>query len=118
MGSFVIYTYVAVLLRSAADYEGPMISLGLFAFGAGAVAGTFIGGSVVDRIGPNRQLIGVLSGDGFVSAALSIVAFTASPAAVGPLMLILLLVWGIIGWGYMPGSRYGSWAWPRPWRLW
>ncbi|WP_236023004.1 MFS transporter [Dictyobacter formicarum] len=92
LGTYTIYTYIALLLGNnvhITDVSGPLI-----VFGAGVVIGNWSGGMISDRFGPMRLLLPVLVALVLVEVLLSVAMTT----LIGS--IVLLAIWG--AWGPCP----------------
>lgn len=91
---FVLYTYFAPLLAADMGFARDGITLALFIFGLGAIAGNFVGGALTDRIGARRTLL--------ILTALQILVlpfYSFLPLPV-PLVMAYTFVWSVIGWSF------------------
>ena len=99
-GLYVLYTFLAAFLEARLDLGRDGVSLVLLLYGAGAVAGNWIGGRLTDRIGPERALrrnaliqlviMSMVTIPPFGTDTFSIVAAT-----------ILLVCWSVTTWSFM-----------------
>ncbi|WP_249359622.1 MFS transporter [Nocardia cyriacigeorgica] len=100
---YVAYAYTVPALASAGVPEHAM-TLMLFLYGAGAVAGNLVSGYATDRWGPTRVLA-----VGYTSMAIGLAALMGiavsglhSPALVG----VLVVVWGAGTWCQTPAQQH------------
>ncbi|WP_344728936.1 MFS transporter [Pseudonocardia yunnanensis] len=93
-----MYTYLAVLLGSAAGSVG----LGLFigAFGLGGLVGTWSGGAAADRLGSRPVVLLAVTVLTACFAVLPVVATTVAGA------LTLVVGWGIAAFGFVPAQQH------------
>ncbi len=91
---FVLYTYFAPLLAADMGFGRDGITLALFIFGLGAIAGNFTGGALSDRIGACRTLL-ILTCLQLV--ALPLYSFLPWPT---PILMAFTFTWSIIGWSF------------------
>ena len=89
MGTYIVYTYLALLFLHTLHIQD--VSGLLVAYGLGVVSGSWLGGALADRFGPDRPLIIFLSTLVVVEAAL----FFTTTTIVGSLLMLFL--WGITG---------------------
>jgi len=89
LGTYVIYTYLALLLHQGLSLTD--ISGFLLIFGIGVVAGNWFGGVIADRFGVTRPLCASLVVLALVFATLPLSTTTVVSAA------LALFVWGIAG---------------------
>ncbi len=91
---FTVYTYFAPLLAEMMGFARDGITLALFIFGLGAIAGNYVGGALSDRIGASRTLLWLTL---LQIATLPVLSFL-------PLPVIFLMgftfVWSVIGWSF------------------
>ncbi|MFI0191711.1 MFS transporter [Streptomyces sp. NPDC017082] len=95
----VVYTYIGPLLHDA-THGGRALSVPLFVFGVGAVAGNAIAGSATDRLG-NRVVLLLAVGGTAVDLAL-LPLWSGSLAGAG----VALFVWGATGWMYLVPQQH------------
>jgi predicted MFS family arabinose efflux permease len=86
-GIYAVYTYIAPLLER--HYRADELPLFLIAYGAGGLAGSQLGGKLVDRFGATRPLILLLALFALLNAAL--VWSLQEPIATGAVMFGLTL---------------------------
>ncbi|MET0188787.1 MAG: MFS transporter [Pseudonocardia sediminis] len=94
--AFAVYPYLGVLFPDA----GPSgVALLVFGFGAGAVAGTWLGGRAADAFGATRTVAVVVAVFALAHAGLGLVA--------GSLVLgvVYAVVWGLSGWATVPAQQ-------------
>ncbi len=103
-GGFTVISYIAPLALEGAGL--PVIALPgmLLAFGAGAVIGNLSSGYLADRIGATRMVvISLLMSSGFcIAIALTLKLLPHHLA--GPVLIGLMVPWGIIGWAFPPAQ--------------
>ena len=89
LGAYTLYTYVAPALRDATGGDESLLTLVLFVWGAGVLAGNTAAGRLVDRRDPARVLTGPL--------ALAVLALALTPLAARALIpaLVWAAVWGV-----------------------
>ena len=96
---FSIFSYVGAFLREYAGVPAPMIAPVLAGFGVAALGGTFLGGTLADRIGPTRLMYAICAGFLLVFAAIG-----ALPAQTGP-VVAAFLCWGVIGFAFYAAQQ-------------
>jgi DHA1 family inner membrane transport protein len=96
---FSIFSYIGAWLREYAGVPPAGIAAVLAAFGVAALAGTFAGGALADRLGPTRLLYAICAGFALVFAAM-----WALPGRTVPLVAALL-VWGVIGFAFYAAQQ-------------
>lgn len=89
---FTVFTYVAPLLGHA-GFGPDSITFVLLGFGIASIAGTQLGGVLGDRLPPRLVVSAALAG-------LAIVLPLVSLAASSELVVVVLLAWGAVGFGF------------------
>jgi len=92
---FTVFSYVGPVLAALVPQGGLPLSWTLMVFGAAGVAGTVGGGAAADRFGPRRTMQVLLGG---LTVMMGLLPLTAGHY---PLMLAVLVVWGMAGFGLM-----------------
>jgi predicted MFS family arabinose efflux permease len=104
-GAYTVYTYLAVYLTSVTGIDGTHVGVVMFIWGAAAVTGLFIGGTLNDRIGARAVMI-----PAFVLLTLAFLGLSASASflpgsrALVP-VLFAVVVWGLSAWGFFPAQQ-------------
>ena len=99
IGQYAALTYIVPFLQHRTGIQGSVISAFLLAYGAATAAGALGGGTYADR-NPGRTII---------VCALTLVAAFAALLAVGTipvLVAVVLIVWGLAGFGSVPSLQY------------
>jgi predicted MFS family arabinose efflux permease len=96
---FTIFSYVGAFLTHYAGVAPGGVAVVLAAFGVAAVAGTFAGGHLADRIGPTRMLYAICAGFLLVFAAM-----WSMPGRTTALVALLPL-WGLIGFAFYSAQQ-------------
>ena len=91
-GSLTVYTYIAVLL-GAEGFSQRSVPLLLLAYGAGGMAGSQLGGRLLDRFGSERPIVVLLCVGGLNQLLVT------WAGAVPGLMPVVLFLWSFCGWG-------------------
>jgi predicted MFS family arabinose efflux permease len=88
LGAYTLYTYIGPALHDVTDGSESLLTLVLFAWGTGVLAGNIAAGRLVDRHDPARVVTGPL--------AVAAVALALTPAATATLAstLVWAAVWG------------------------
>lgn len=104
--SFTVLTYIRPLLEELTGFGGEGVVGMLLLFGLAGIAGTALGGSCSDRIGPGKFLATVLVVLGFSLLLLSLLSETSgSPFAVFG-TAGALVAWGAAGFAIPPLQQY------------
>jgi len=103
-GGFTVISYIAPLALEGAGLPAIALPGMLLAFGAGAVIGNLSSGYLADRIGATRMVvISLLMSSGFcIAIALTLKLLPHHIA--GPVLIGLMVPWGIIGWAFPPAQ--------------
>jgi DHA1 family inner membrane transport protein len=96
---FSIFSYVGAFLTNYAGVAPGGVAAVLAAFGIAALAGTFVGGHLADRIGPTRMLYAICAG--FVVVFAAMWAMPGRPVGV----VAALLCWGGIGFAFYSAQQ-------------
>ncbi len=103
-GSFMVISYMAPLATEAAGLPAPAMPLMLLAFGVGAVAGNWLSGRLTDRLGAARVVAFSLAASLVVCAVIFAVVTLLPAAVAGPLVVAIMVPWGITGWAFPPAQ--------------
>lgn len=93
-GHFVLYGFLTPFVITTMDFDGTLITIVYFVFGAAAVSGGGLAGWSADKFGTRRTLLTVIV---LLIASLLVIPYT--PAL---LFWIVLIIWGILSWGITP----------------
>ena len=100
-GGFVVIIYLAAITTQSIGLPAAMVPAVMLAFGIGAAIGNFAGGQLADRFGPSRTILATLCSGSADGAGISGAAHL--PVGVmGPAVLALIFVFGVVGWGFFP----------------
>jgi predicted MFS family arabinose efflux permease len=105
LGGYAVYTYIAPFLATVANLEGAPVGYVLFCWGAFAVVGLFIGGTINDKFGAGRAIAIALPLMAVSLASLSVSAAYARPSAALLPVLVAVAVWGVTAWGFFPPQQ-------------
>ncbi|MGI6852028.1 MFS transporter [Mesorhizobium sp. 1B3] len=103
-GGFTILSYLAPLAIEGAGLPGLAMPGMLLAFGVGAVIGNLASGYVADRIGPTRMVILSLLMSSAICVALAVLLKILPHDVSGPVLIGLMVPWGIVGWAFPPAQ--------------
>ncbi|GAA1620264.1 MFS transporter [Kribbella sancticallisti] len=98
-GQFAALTYLAVYLADVTGISGATVSWFLLAYGAANAAGTFAGGWAADRAASRTIVIA----SAVLVATLAVLYVGGSEPAVA---LLVLIAWGVVGFGLVPSLQY------------
>jgi DHA1 family inner membrane transport protein len=98
-GQYAALTYITPFLQQKTGISGSVISVFLLAYGAATAVGALGGGRFADR-NPSRTVV--------VCGLVLVAAFGALQAAgtSAPLVALILVVWGLAGFGAVPSLQY------------
>jgi DHA1 family inner membrane transport protein len=97
--TFTMFGYIGPVLQALGPMTLGRVSFTLLAIGVSGVIGTLVGGWATDRFGPVRTLTTQLA---VFSLAQAAVPLTSGNFAA---VLLVLLVWGVAGFGMMPPQQ-------------
>lgn len=103
-GGFVVICYLAPLATDGAGMPTTVLPAMLLAFGVGAVAGNFASGQLTDRLGATRVVTFSLIAASVVCATITLALETLPPSVAGPVLIALMVPWGIVGWMFPPAQ--------------
>jgi predicted MFS family arabinose efflux permease len=103
-GGFVVISYLAPLAVEGAGLPASAVPGMLLVFGVGAVVGNHASGRLADRLGAARVVGASLVAFTAVCVAIFLVLTKAPAAAAGPLIMALMLPWGVVGWIFPPAQ--------------
>jgi predicted MFS family arabinose efflux permease len=103
-GSFAVIAYFGPLATDGAGMPVVMVPAMLLVFGVGAVVGNFSSGQLSDRLGATRVVALSLVGSMVICVVLTLVLEFAPARMAGPLLIALMLPWGIVGWMFPPAQ--------------
>lgn len=100
LADFAAYTYAAPMLSTLTGVGAGTLGALLFVYGVAGAAGNAVVGRITDRFG---------SGVGIGASLVALAAGLALLPMVGgslPLVAVLLVLWGLGGWGIMPAVQH------------
>ena len=103
-GGFIIISYLAPLAIEGAGLPALALPGMLLCFGVGAVIGNLGSGYLADRLGATRVVVLSLLMSVAVSLAIAFGLKLLPQAWSGPLLLGIMVPWGIIGWAFPPAQ--------------
>lgn len=103
VGAFTVFSYIAPLAAAVGLGEMALPAL-LLAFGVGAVIGNIAGGQAADRFGATRTVAWSLGLAAVILVGFSIVPVALPQAVAGPVLMAMMVVWGIVGWAFPPAQ--------------
>ncbi|MDI6027095.1 MFS transporter [Corticibacterium sp. UT-5YL-CI-8] len=103
-GGFVMVSYLAPLAMDGAGMSAMALPALLLAFGAGAVLGNLASGYLSDRFGATMVVtLALLLSSAICVVMASVITFLPHALA-GPILIGLMVPWGIIGWSFPPAQ--------------
>ncbi len=103
-GGFTIISYLAPLAIEGAGLPHLAMPAMLLAFGVGAVIGNMASGYIADRIGATRMVVLSLLMSAVICIVLALVLKLVPHDLSGPLLIALMVPWGIVGWAFPPAQ--------------
>lgn len=103
-GGFTIISYLAPLAIEGAGLPHLAMPAMLLAFGVGAVIGNMASGYIADRIGATRMVVLSLLMSAAICIVLALVLKLVPHDLSGPLLIALMVPWGIVGWAFPPAQ--------------
>jgi MFS transporter, DHA1 family, inner membrane transport protein len=97
-GQFIVFTYIALSLRTISGLEGSAISGILFLIGLAGFVGNWLGGYSGDRWGVRVTII--------TNLIILLLTLAAVPLTTTlPITILVMVVWGIVGFGFNPAQQ-------------
>jgi predicted MFS family arabinose efflux permease len=103
-GAFVVICYMAPLATDGAGMAVTMVPAMMLAFGIGAIVGNYLAGRLTDRLGATRVVVFSLIAGTTICALLSLVLGTLPDSLAGPLLIAIMVPWGVVGWTFPPAQ--------------
>jgi predicted MFS family arabinose efflux permease len=103
-GGFMLISYFAPLAMEGAGLPALALPGMLLAFGVGAVIGNLSSGFLADRFGATRVVVLSLILSSLVCLTISFDLTFVPHELAGPILIGLMVPWGIIGWGFPPAQ--------------
>jgi predicted MFS family arabinose efflux permease len=103
-GAFTVFAYVAPLAIEGAGLSQIALPGMLLAFGVGAVIGNIAGGQAADRFGATRTVGWSLMLSAAMLVMLSVVPTFLPREIAGPVLMAMMVPWGIVGWAFPPAQ--------------
>jgi predicted MFS family arabinose efflux permease len=104
-GAYTVYTYLTSYLTTVTGIDGADVGVIFFVWGASAVIGLFLGGTLSDRFGSRAVMI-----PAFAFLTLSFIGLTAighflsGKSALAP-VAAAIVIWGMAAWGFFPAQQ-------------
>ncbi|MGH3734007.1 MAG: MFS transporter [Acidimicrobiales bacterium] len=97
---------MAPVLQAATGWHGSAISALLLIYGLAALGGNALGGRAADRLGPQRSIALALTS---LIASLGVLSYAThlGPPAGTPIVVAVLIAWGVAGWSLTPAQSHG-----------
>ncbi|MBM2709880.1 MFS transporter [Mesorhizobium caraganae] len=104
IGAFAVFAYVAPLAIEGGGLSPIALPGMLLAFGVGAVIGNIAGGQAADRFGATRTVGWSLALSAAMLVMLSVVPTFLPQHIAGPVLMAMMVPWGIVGWAFPPAQ--------------
>jgi DHA1 family purine base/nucleoside efflux pump-like MFS transporter len=95
-GHMTLYAYLTPFLKATMGMSGTWVSIVYLIFGAAAVTGGGIGGTLADRFGAKQTIFTVIIAFG---VAIFVIPYTTFAL---PVFLVVLVVWSMMNWAITP----------------
>lgn len=103
-GAFTVIAYMAPLAMQGAGLPEMALPAMLLVFGTGAVIGNLSSGYFADRIGATRVVVLSMVASAAICVSMALVLKLLPHHLSGPLLIGLMLPWGIVGWTFPPAQ--------------
>ncbi|MBA2175706.1 MFS transporter [Halobacillus locisalis] len=98
-GHLTLYAYLTPFLKAEMGLSATWVSIVYFIFGVAAVTGGGIGGSLSDRFGSERSIIGIIIAFAVAIFMIPFVTFSL------PLFLVVMIIWSALSWAITPAQQ-------------
>ncbi|MDM5337492.1 MFS transporter [Fictibacillus enclensis] len=98
-GHLTLYGYLTPFLKTALGLNGNWVSIVYLIFGCAAVAGGGVGGTLADRIGTRKSIIGFIVIFGLTMFVIPYTTFSL------PLFLSVMVLWSMLSWAITPAMQ-------------
>ncbi|WP_309083140.1 MFS transporter [Chelativorans sp.] len=103
-GGFTLIAYLGPVAIEGAGLSRAVLPAVLLAYGIGAIIGNYASGRLADRLGPTRVIVFAMIATASFALLISAVLRWAPEAAAGPLLVALVVPWGVVGWTFVPAQ--------------
>jgi DHA1 family inner membrane transport protein len=103
-GGFVVLCYLAPIATEGAGLSVSFIPAMLLAFGVGAMIGNYASGRLTDRLGATRVVAFSLIAFMVICVMIALILLFLPSAIAGPLLIAIMVPWGIVGWTFPPAQ--------------
>lgn len=98
-GHLTLYAYLTPFLKSEMGLNATWVSIVYFVFGVAAVLGGGIGGTLSDRFGSEKSIIGIIIAFSIAIFLIPHVTFSL------PIFLAVMVVWSALSWAITPAQQ-------------
>lgn len=98
-GHMVLYAYFTPFVKTTLGLGGTWLSAIYLIFGVAAVTGGGVGGMLVDRFGPKRIILVVISLFGLALFSIPYTTFSL------PLFILVMIIWAMMNWSITPSLQ-------------
>ncbi|WP_079478305.1 MFS transporter [Halobacillus salinus] len=98
-GHLTLYAYLTPFLKSEMGLSATWVSIVYFIFGVAAVLGGGIGGTLSDRFGSERSIIGIIIAFAVAIFLIPHVTFSL------PIFLAVMIIWSALSWAITPAQQ-------------
>jgi predicted MFS family arabinose efflux permease len=104
-GAYTVYTYLTFYLAVVTQINGAHVGVIFFIWGASAVVGLFLGGTLSDRFGSRAVMIPAFAFLTLSFIGLSAIGhFLSGASALAP-VAAAIVIWGMAAWGFFPAQQ-------------
>jgi predicted MFS family arabinose efflux permease len=104
-GAYTVYTYLTTYLTTVTGVDGAHVGVIFFVWGASAVIGLFLGGTLSDRFGSRAVMIPAFAFLTLSFVSLSAIGhFLSGYSALAP-VVAAIVIWGVAAWGFFPAQQ-------------
>ena len=105
MGTYVVYTYLALYLAATTQATTTVVGLALFSWGVASALGLYVGGRMTDRLGSKAVQIPALAVMTLAFLGLSAIPATVSGSAAIFSVFVAVIAWGAAAWAFNPAQQ-------------
>lgn len=105
MGTYVVYTYLALYLAATTQATTTVVGLVLFSWGLASALGLYVGGRMTDRLGSKAVQVPALAVMTLAFLCLSVIPATLSRSAAIFPVFVAVVAWGAAAWAFNPAQQ-------------
>ncbi|WP_295810709.1 MFS transporter [uncultured Nitratireductor sp.] len=104
VGGFTIIAYLGPIAIDGVGLDPDYLPAILLAYGCGAILGNYTSGRLADRIGATRVVVASMLLAALFAVLISGLMLFVPTSIAGPLLIVLLVPWGFLGWTFPPAQ--------------